>query len=148
MARRHLSGFVLAACLAAVQGEALRADGEASFSARLSPVPVETATAPAVTGSGRATAELAGTTLTIKGTFEGLRSPATVARLHNGPKGVRGPARFELTVTHDVKGALTASLELTPAQVDELKRTRFYIQIHSEKAPDGNLWGWLIPQER
>jgi hypothetical protein len=21
------------------------------------------------------------------------------------------------------------------------------VQLHSEKAPEGNLWGWLLPQE-
>jgi hypothetical protein len=21
------------------------------------------------------------------------------------------------------------------------------VQLHSEKAPDGNLWGWILPQE-
>jgi hypothetical protein len=24
---------------------------------------------------------------------------------------------------------------------------RFYIQLHSEKAPEGNLWGWLLREE-
>ena len=24
-------------------------------------------------------------------------------------------------------------------------RHQVYVQIHSEKAPEGNLWGWLLP---
>jgi hypothetical protein len=28
--------------------------------------------------------------------------------------------------------------------VEALKAGRFYIQLHSERAPDGNLWGWLL----
>jgi len=31
--------------------------------------------------------------------------------------------------------------------VTDLASSRLYIQLHSEKAPDGNLWGWLFPQE-
>jgi hypothetical protein len=27
--------------------------------------------------------------------------------------------------------------------VEGLRKGKFYIQIHSEKAPDGILWGWL-----
>ena len=30
------------------------------------------------------------------------------------------------------------------AQSDD-KRERLYIQVHSEKAPEGNLRGWLLP---
>jgi hypothetical protein len=25
---------------------------------------------------------------------------------------------------------------------------RVYLQIHSESVPDGNLWGWLLPEAR
>jgi len=32
--------------------------------------------------------------------------------------------------------------------VTDLEKGRFYVQLHSEKAPDGNLWGWLLPQEK
>ena len=31
--------------------------------------------------------------------------------------------------------------------VADLEKGRLYVQLHSEKAPDGNLWGWLTPQE-
>jgi hypothetical protein len=26
-----------------------------------------------------------------------------------------------------------------------LRQGRMYLQLHSESAPDGNLWGWLLP---
>ena len=55
-----------------------------------------------VAGAGSASAVLAGTKLTITGTFEGLRSPATAARLHNGlARGVRGAVRGR---SHRVQG--------------------------------------------
>ncbi len=97
-----------------------------------------------IAGSGSLTATLAGRRLAINGTFEGLRSPATFARLHRGPKGIRGPAIFDLTVTNATSGSVGGSIDLNAAQIEDLKNGRFYVQIYSEKAPDGNLWGWLL----
>ena len=98
-----------------------------------------------IAGSGSATATLKGRQLTISGTFEGMRSAATIARIHRGPKGIRGPAILDLTVSKSHSGTLSGSLELTPEHVTDLVNGRLYIQIHSERAPDGNLWGWLLP---
>ena len=117
-----------------------------NFVARLTPVPIDVAAQATISGIGSATATLTGVRLTIDGKFEGLRSPATVARLHMGlTRGVRGPAIGDLTVTPGVKGALSGSVDLTAPQAAALRRGAVYIQIHSEKAPDGNLWGWLLP---
>ena len=115
-----------------------------TFKARLSVVPIDVTMQSTVAGSGSLTAVLAGRKLTLTGRFEGLRSPATVARVHRGPKGVRGPAIFDLTVSKTTSGAISGSLDLTPAQAEDLRNGRFYVQIHSELAPDGNLWGWLL----
>ena len=62
---------------------------------------------------------------------------------------MRGPAVFDLTrLRPRTSGKNSArSLDLTPAQVDDLGRERFYVQLHSEKAPEGNFWGWLLVQE-
>ena len=49
-----------------------------TFKARLSPVPVESSTASKITGSGSVSATLEGSTLVIRGTFEGMKSPATI----------------------------------------------------------------------
>ena len=35
----------------------------------------------------------------------------------------------------------------TPAQVTDLEKGRLYVQLASEKAPDGNLRGWLLSSE-
>lgn len=121
------------------------AQGGAKFKARLSPVPVEATTVAAITGLGSVSAVLTGTRLTLTGTFEGLRTPATVAHLHRAPKGVRGPALFDLTVSKATSGTISGTVTLTPARVEDLQQGRFYVQVHSEKLPDGNLWGWLLP---
>jgi CHRD domain-containing protein len=119
-----------------------------AFRARLSPAPIDLSMQATVSGSGSASAVLSGPKLSITGTFDGLKSPATVAALHRGPaRGVRGPELTGLTVSHAASGTVSGTIELTPAQVIDLEKGRLYIQIHSEKAPDGNLWGWLLPQE-
>lgn len=120
------------------------AQGSEQFKARLSPVPVEASTLAAIAGAGAVTAVLTGNKLSIAGTFERLTSAATVAHLHNGPKGVRGPVAFNLTVSKATSGTIGASLELKPDQIQDLRQGKYYVQIHSEKAPDGIVWGWLL----
>jgi hypothetical protein len=115
------------------------------YKVRLSTVPMDGGMREAVAGSGAASAVLTGTKLTITGTFQGLRSPATAARVHSGPaKGVRGASVAELTVSKAVNGTVTGSLDLTREQLQNLQSGRLYLQISSEKAPDGNLWGWFL----
>ena len=117
-----------------------------TFRTRLAPVPIDLAMAATITGSGAVTAALTGSKLTFTGTFEGLATPATIAQVHKGPvAGVRGPVLFDLTVTHATSGTISGSVELTATQIADLEKRRLYVQVHSEKAPDGNLWGWLFP---
>ena len=112
---------------------------------RLATVPMDGGMRDAVAGTGAASAVLAGSKFTINGTFAGLRSPATVARLHNGlARGVRGPAVSDLVVSKGVSGTIGGTVDLTPEQVKSLQAGRMYIQISSEKAPEGNLWGWIL----
>jgi CHRD domain len=126
---------------------AVEAQSTRTFKARLSAVPVPAFSANVV-GTGSVTATLSGMKLTVNGTFDGLASPATAAHLHKSPKpGIRGPALFDLTVTQATKGTITGAFDLTAAQVQEISQNRYYVQLHSEKAPDGNLWGWLMAQE-
>ena len=115
-----------------------------TFKARLTPVPIDVGMQATVAGIGSAAAVLAGKQVTISGTFEGLRSPATSAQIRRGPKGLRGPVIFDLTVSKAAKGAIGGSFELTPEQITDLRGGRWYVQIQSERARDGNLWGWLL----
>jgi len=99
-----------------------------------------------IAGMGKASAILAGAKLTVNGTFEGLITPATTAQIRRGSlTGVRGPAILDLKVTAGVSGAVSGAFELDANQLESLRKGRLYIQISSEKAPDGNLWGWLLP---
>lgn len=118
------------------------------YRARLSVMPLDIAMQATMAGSGSVTATVKGTTLTITGTFSGLKTAATAVRLHRGPRmAMRGPAIGELTATPGVSGTISGSLELTKAHIDDLAAGRLYVQLHSEKAPEGNLWGWLLPSE-
>jgi hypothetical protein len=98
-----------------------------------------------ITGSGAVSAVLSGSKLTIDGSFQGMQSPATAAHIHQGSApGVRGAPVLTLTVAKTTSGAISGSFDLTPEQIESLKKGKWYVQIHSEKAPDGNLWGWLL----
>ena len=121
------------------------AQNQERYKVRLSTIPMDGGMRETVAGMGSASAVLTGTKLTISGTFQGLRTPATAARLHNGmARGVRGASLVDLTVSKAVSGTLAGSVDLTPEQLQNLRKGQLYIQISSEKAPDGNLWGWLL----
>ena len=143
--RRLLKRAMTVVAVLLVASFSLSAQAQEKYKVRLSPVPVDGAMRPNTTGVGTATGVLTGNKLTITGTFEGLQAPATIAKLHRGiATGVRGTGFLDLTVTKAAKGTVSGTFDLTPDQVDSLKKGRLYIQIHSEKAPDGNLWGWLL----
>ena len=117
-----------------------------TFKTRLAPVAMDAAMKSTIAGTGSASATLTGTKFTVNGTFEGLKSNATMAHIHQGTApGVRGPKLLDLTVTKSLSGTLSGSFDLTPDQIESLKKGKWYVQIHSEKAPEGNLWGWLLP---
>jgi CHRD domain len=142
-----MRSLITAACVAALvlAASISHSQNTKTFKTRLAPVPIDLVMAATVTGSGSVTASLTGNKLTFSGTFDGLAGPATIAQVHKGPvAGVRGPVLFDLTVTHATSGTISGSVELSPAQVIDLEKRRLYVQIHSEKAPDGNLWGWLF----
>jgi hypothetical protein len=146
---RHLK-WLSRTCIPLIGVAALTAQQSNPFKARLSPVPIDVSMQATIAGSGSVSAVLTGRTLAVTGTFDGLKSPATIAQIHKGPvRGVRGPNVFDLTVsrTDAASGTLSGSFNLTPIQIADLEKGRLYVQLHSEKAPDGNLWGWLLPQE-
>src|SRR5262245_42629488 len=112
--------IAVAALFALLPVLAVDAQSAKTYKTRLSPVPVP-AYQPTIVGTGTVTATLTGTKLAISGTFEGLATPATIARIHKSPKpGVRGPVLFELTISKGTSGTMSGSFDLTAAQVQEL----------------------------
>jgi CHRD domain-containing protein len=121
------------------------AQTEEKFKIRIAPVPLDGAMRGTVAGSGSGSATLTGSKLSINGTFDGMPSAATSAKLHKAvATGVRGSAFQDLTVTKATKGTVSGTFDLTPDQVDSLRKGKLYIQISSEKSPDGTLWGWIL----
>jgi hypothetical protein len=116
-----------------------------TYKVRLAPVAIDAAMRSVIAGEGSFTATLTGTKLTIAGTFAGLKSNATAAHIHQGTApGVRGGPLLNLTVTKAPSGEISGTFDLTPEQIDNLHKGKWYVQIHSEKAPAGNLWGWIL----
>jgi CHRD domain-containing protein len=135
--RDFLAVFGFGLSLAAQSGE--------TYKARLNALPADARTRPELAGNGSVSAVLTGSKLTITGSFDGLRSAATTAQLHSAvAAGVRGPVIHDLTVSKATGGTVTGSVDLTPPQLESLKKGGLYVQIQSEKAPDGVIWGWLL----
>ncbi len=59
-------------------------------------LPVDTVTVRTIVGSGTATAVLEDNTLTVTGKFEGMNSPATIARISPGAERPSGSERLRL----------------------------------------------------
>jgi hypothetical protein len=114
------------------------------YHTRLSVVPLDVAMQANVAGQGAVNATLEGNKLTVSGNAQGLRSPATVVQIHRGPPGIPGPAILELTVTKTTAPVIGGTVELSPSMVQDLKSGDLYVQVNSERAPDGNLRGWLM----
>lgn len=120
----------------------------ADFEAQLDPAPFDATTRADVIGSiGNVMATLNGNTLTVNGTFKDMTSPAIAASVRIGlAKGVLGDAIGPLTVTRTPQGSVSGAVQLSAAQVEALGREALYVRVDSEKAPEGNLQGWLEPK--
>jgi hypothetical protein len=141
MAARHVILVAAALMLAATP---VMAAGQ-GFEAELDPTPFDaTSRADVINSIGNITATLDGSILTVNGTFSSMASAATGASVRVGlAKGVPGDAVGTLTVTHAAEGSVSGSVNLTSAQLAALRKQALYVRIDSEKAPDGNLQGWL-----
>jgi hypothetical protein len=135
------SGFLTAATAAtpAISG----------YETVLGPTPINHTTSTALTGEGAVVASLSGSSLKITGTFTGLSGPATDAHVMMGEGiGIPGTPILDLTASTGVNGTISGTVNLNRNQAQALRDGRLYIQVNSQKgpAPDGNLWGWLLPE--
>ncbi|HEX4272890.1 MAG TPA: CHRD domain-containing protein [Rhizomicrobium sp.] len=117
----------------------------AGYDAELDPVPFDASNRAIVIDSiGNASATLDGSTLSVHGSFSNFTSPATGGSVRIGlAKGVPGDAIGSLTADHATSGHFSGSVKLSSDQAAALKKQAIYIRIDSEKAPDGNVQGWL-----
>jgi hypothetical protein len=123
----------------------LAAQTKETYKARLTAVPADARTRAELTGSGTATATLEGTKVTVSGSFADLKTNATTANLHIAvAAGVRGPALGDVTISKATSGTISGSIDLTAEQLKNMQHGGLYLEIHSEKAPEGVIWGWFL----
>ena len=138
---RHLA--VPMALVGLLCGPAFAAE---TYQANLGPMPLDEATKKNMLGRGDATAVWDGKALTITGKFAGLTSPAIKAHLIIGPYiGVPGTESLDLTVSPATSGTVTGQLALNGRQATAFRTGKTYVQIDTQNAPTGTLWGWLLP---
>lgn len=114
------------------------------YRARLSPMPTTPQTVSTILGEGEVILTLNGNSLTIDGTFTGMSSVATGAHIHNGPPAQPGPVIHTLEITENSSGSLTGTLTLSEEEIESLRNNEFYIQVHTESNPPGELRGWVF----
>lgn len=139
--------LILAACLAAgFAGSGLAQDKPLSFKVPLSGgkevSPVQT---PA-TGMADITYEPATRAVTWVINYSGLSGPATMAHFHLGPPTVNGPVMLWLSkqgspAENPIKGQAT----LTPEQSQQFLAGDWYINVHTQANPGGEIRGQVVP---
>jgi len=83
--------------------------------------------------------------------LEGLSGPVTGAHIHLGAVGEEGDVVYPLISeenppkTEDGKTTIGGSLAVTEADRANLEAGKFYVNIHTEKNPEGEIRGQLIP---
>lgn len=116
------------------------------YATRLTAVAYEGAMRANVQGDGHVSASLNGNTVTVTGDFATLPSPATSVKLYSGIGiGVPGPAMLDLQFNGQDQGTISGTVKLNARQLAAFKKGHVYVQLNSQKAPEGNLWGWLLP---
>ena len=107
-----------------------------TFKTRLAPVALDAAMKSTIAGTGSATATLTGTKFTVNGAFEGLKSNATMAHIHQGSApGVRGPKLLDLTVTKSMSGTSRAPSTSPPTKSKASKKANGTCRFTVKKPP-------------
>jgi len=147
MSRERLNCVAVAAIAGALVCIGFGAEKPEKYQAYLSPMPHNDAMHANFSGKGAAVATLEGDTVSLSGTFTGLASAATKAQVClSKAAGIPGTPVFEVTVSEAVEGKVTGTFKLDKSQIAALQQGKLYVQIASEKAPNGNLWGWLLAE--
>ena len=145
ISRRNI---VVAGCLASIAAWTLPSqDAPVSFKMALTGAqqvpPVQTG----ANGMADLSYDPATRMLTWGVTYNGLSGPATMAHFH-GPavEGKNGPPAIWLaekgaTVTSPIKGQAT----LTPEQAQQLTAGEWYVNVHTQANPNGEIRGQVMP---
>jgi hypothetical protein len=137
-------GFAVAIIAAACLSGSVQAQtAGAEFDFRLMPGPRLVGTRADMSGSGQVHARLEGKVLTLQGTYQGLLGKPTDTHLAMGSlPGVRGPTIDSLSGSD---GTIKGRVTLNARQLAAFRKGGLYVEIDSAEAPDGDLWGWVLP---
>jgi len=136
----------LAIVLGLVGGGVARADPQ-SFKVDLTGAQ----SVPAVDTSGSGTAELtydpATRVVTWNISYSGLSSPATMAHFHGPAKaGKNAPVVLWLSKQGSPPASpMTGTATLTPEQAQQFSDGEFYINVHTQSHPAGEIRGQVVP---
>lgn len=141
------SGLFALVLLAAVPQGAASAEPTEHFRTRLVTAAFQSAEGP-YRGDGTVEVSLAGRFIEITGNFKALGAPVTRLRLLSGiatgvPDGVE--VALVPVTAGSAEGTISARLGLTAQQARWLREGRMYLQVETTSAPEGALWGWLLP---
>ncbi|MFZ6654094.1 CHRD domain-containing protein [Undibacterium sp. TJN19] len=101
---------------------------------------------PAVTTLARGTGSVSVTEdKKISGTINTTGLVATVAHIHMGAEGVKGPPIINLVKTPDGSWIVPGGAVLTDEQYEAYKAGNLYINVHTAQNMDGEIRGQLKP---
>jgi len=105
---------------------------------------------PAVETNGMATADLtydpATRMLSWSVSYSGLSSDVTMAHFHVGAEGKNGKPVLWLTKQGSpVSSPITGKAKLTPAQAKQFMAGEWYINVHTQSHPAGEVRGQVVP---
>jgi hypothetical protein len=137
---RNVHGFRRLGCLA-IAGE--RRTHIVQGAALWRPVPP---VFPSGTGTADLTYDPATRVVTWAVTYSGLSSPATMAHFHGpGQPGKNAPVVIWLTKQGSpVESPINGQATLTPDQARQFEASDWYINIHTQAHPDGEIRGLVL----
>ena len=91
-------------------------------------------------GTGMATVNLSGNSLTWTVTYSGLTGPVKAGHFH-GPAEAGSNAGVVLPFTGSLESPVKGSATLTDAQIADLKAGKWYINLHTAANPGGEVRG-------
>jgi hypothetical protein len=139
--------LVLAACLLGLAWVAPAQADPLSFKVPLTGAQEAPAVATGGTGSADLTYDPATRTVTWTISYSGLSAPATMAHFH-GPAAAGGKAPVVIWLTKQgsaVETPIKGEATLTPEQAQQFTAGQWYINIHTQANPAGEIRGQVIP---
>ncbi len=129
---------LLGCCLTLATGAANSGESKLMLTGANETPPVKTA----ATGSGSITVNA---DKTVSGTIVTTGLVATVAHIHLGAEGKKGPVVISLVKSGESGWSVPSGSRLTDEQYASYKAGNFYVNVHTAENKDGEIRGQLKP---